>query len=133
MYIMSEYIMNQSSKPRFCLIPNHYGTLIISTYIWTIVAWSGSHRCGVTHTCVNRHRHKLREVAPVGIKMSAPNASERKACWGARDQLWKCLDEFEAMCPAQWVKYFVKQRDFLKYKEKIQKQGYEPTEGASKL
>uniref|UniRef100_A0A673IDH8 Cytochrome c oxidase assembly factor 6 homolog n=1 Tax=Sinocyclocheilus rhinocerous TaxID=307959 RepID=A0A673IDH8_9TELE len=35
--------------------------------------------------------------------MSAPNASERKACWGARDQLWKCLDEFEAMCPAQWV------------------------------
>uniref|UniRef100_A0A671T991 Cytochrome c oxidase assembly factor 6 n=1 Tax=Sinocyclocheilus anshuiensis TaxID=1608454 RepID=A0A671T991_9TELE len=79
--------------------------------------------------------------------MSAPNASERKACWGARDQFWKCLDahqdqttacekhqrQFEAMCPAQWVKYFVKQRDFLKYKEKIQKQGYEPTEGASKL
>uniref|UniRef100_A0A672LG11 Transmembrane protein 230 n=1 Tax=Sinocyclocheilus grahami TaxID=75366 RepID=A0A672LG11_SINGR len=28
MYRMSEYIIaNSSSKPRFCLIPNHYGTL----------------------------------------------------------------------------------------------------------
>ncbi|XP_056101386.1 cytochrome c oxidase assembly factor 6 homolog [Rhinichthys klamathensis goyatoka] len=79
--------------------------------------------------------------------MSAPNASERKACWSARDELWKCLDahrdsssacekhqlEFEDKCPAQWVKYFVKRRDFLKYKEKIQNEGYEPSEGASKL
>ncbi|XP_016125805.1 cytochrome c oxidase assembly factor 6 homolog [Sinocyclocheilus grahami] len=79
--------------------------------------------------------------------MSALNASGRKACWDARDELWKCLDghqdqtsvcekhqrEFEAKCPAQWVKYFVKRRDFLKYKEKIQNEGYEPTEGASKL
>ncbi|KAI7792134.1 cytochrome c oxidase assembly factor 6 homolog [Triplophysa rosa] len=78
--------------------------------------------------------------------MSAPTSSERKACWGARDELWMCLDlnedktsacekhqrEFEAKCPAQWVKYFVKRRDFLKYKEKIQTEGYEPTEGASK-
>jgi len=31
------------------------------------------------------------------------------------------------------VKYFIKRRDFLKYKEKIQNEGYEPTEGASKL
>lgn len=56
---MSEYIVNQSSKPRFCLIPSHYDTLT-SAYIWTIAA-----RCGVTHTCVKRHRPKLREVAPV--------------------------------------------------------------------
>nr|XP_046235684.1 cytochrome c oxidase assembly factor 6 homolog isoform X2 [Scatophagus argus] len=47
--------------------------------------------------------------------MTAPNAEERKACWNARDHLWKCLDdnydkaescqkfqrEFEANCPAQ--------------------------------
>ncbi|KAK7129767.1 hypothetical protein R3I94_009299 [Phoxinus phoxinus] len=79
--------------------------------------------------------------------MSAPNASERKACWSARDELWKCLDvhkdnssacekyqqEFEDKCPALWVKYFIKRRDFLKYKDKIQKEGFEPTEGASKL
>lgn len=51
--------------------------------------------------------------------MTAPNSAERKACWDARDYLWKCLDdnkdnvascqsfqsEFEAKCPAQWVKY----------------------------
>uniref|UniRef100_A0A8C2AQV1 Uncharacterized protein n=1 Tax=Cyprinus carpio TaxID=7962 RepID=A0A8C2AQV1_CYPCA len=61
--------------------------------------------------------------------MQKPERDERKACWGARDQLWKCLDEhreqtpvcekhqreFEAMCPAPC-------RDFLKYKEKIQNQ-----------
>lgn len=49
--------------------------------------------------------------------MAAPNSAERKACWNARDQLWKCMDEnndnaslcqkfqteFEANCPAQWV------------------------------
>ncbi|XP_051974031.1 cytochrome c oxidase assembly factor 6 homolog [Xyrauchen texanus] len=79
--------------------------------------------------------------------MSALNASERRACWGARDELWKCLDanqdstsacekyqqNFEAKCPAQWVKYFIKRRDFLKYKEKIQNEGYKPTEGEPKL
>ncbi|XP_068573083.1 cytochrome c oxidase assembly factor 6 homolog [Cebidichthys violaceus] len=75
--------------------------------------------------------------------MTAPNSAERKACWDARDQLWKCLDdngdkaascqkfqsEFEANCPAQWVKYFTKRRDFLKYKEKMQTEGFKPAEG----
>ncbi|XP_074554234.1 cytochrome c oxidase assembly factor 6 homolog [Halichoeres trimaculatus] len=75
--------------------------------------------------------------------MSAPNSAERKACWGARDLLWKCLDdnndnaescqkfqsEFEANCPAQWVKYFTKRRDFLKYKEKMATEGFTPAEG----
>lgn len=74
--------------------------------------------------------------------MTAPNSAERKACWDARDLLWKCLDdnddraascqrfqsEFEANCPAQWVKYFTKRRDFLKYKEKMQKEGFKPAE-----
>lgn len=54
-----------------------------------------------------------------GAVMTAPNSAERKTCWDARDHLWKCLDdnddnvascqrfqsEFEAKCPAQWVKY----------------------------
>ncbi|XP_051911712.1 cytochrome c oxidase assembly factor 6 homolog [Hippocampus zosterae] len=75
--------------------------------------------------------------------MAAPNAVERKACWDARDLLWKCLDdnndkaascqsfqsEFESKCPAQWVKYFSKRRDFLKYKEKMQTEGFTPSEG----
>ncbi|XP_070977216.1 cytochrome c oxidase assembly factor 6 homolog [Oncorhynchus clarkii lewisi] len=75
--------------------------------------------------------------------MSAPNSNQRKACWGARDELWKCLDdnqdnasscekfqkEFEASCPAQWVKHFTKRRDFLKYKDKMQTEGFEPADG----
>ncbi|XP_010894790.1 cytochrome c oxidase assembly factor 6 homolog [Esox lucius] len=74
--------------------------------------------------------------------MSAPTANQRKECWGARDKLWKCLDdnrdntscekfqkEFEVSCPAQWVKYFNKRRDFLKYKERMEKEGFEPAEG----
>lgn len=50
--------------------------------------------------------------------MAAPTSAERKACWHVKDQLWQCLDdnndqiqpcqklqsEFEAKCPAQWVK-----------------------------
>ncbi|KAJ8262030.1 hypothetical protein GJAV_G00161300 [Gymnothorax javanicus] len=79
--------------------------------------------------------------------MAAPNSDQRRACWGARDLLWKCLDDnqedatacekfrqdFEANCPAQWVKYFVKRRDFLKYKEKIETEGYESSGQLPKL
>lgn len=75
--------------------------------------------------------------------MTAPNSAERRACWDARDLLWKCMDdhgdnaascqrfqvEFEDKCPAQWVKYFTKRRDFLKYKEKMQTEGFAPAEG----
>ncbi|CAL8323777.1 unnamed protein product [Lota lota] len=75
--------------------------------------------------------------------MTAPNSAERKACWGARDDLWKCLDDnkdqpgpcesfqkqFEASCPAQWVKYFAKRRDFLKYKDKMETEGFTPADG----
>nr|XP_060142117.1 cytochrome c oxidase assembly factor 6 homolog isoform X2 [Globicephala melas] len=49
--------------------------------------------------------------------MAAPSMKERQACWGARDEYWKCLDEntedasrckklrssFESSCPQQWV------------------------------
>ena len=28
---------------------------------------------------------------PLG--MAAPSMKERQACWGARDEYWKCLDE----------------------------------------
>ncbi|XP_008314299.1 cytochrome c oxidase assembly factor 6 homolog [Cynoglossus semilaevis] len=75
--------------------------------------------------------------------MTAPSSAERKACWEARDQLWKCLDDsrdrasscqhlqsvFEAKCPAQWVKYFTKRREYLKYKEKMEKESFKPSEG----
>ncbi|XP_028660994.1 cytochrome c oxidase assembly factor 6 homolog [Erpetoichthys calabaricus] len=72
--------------------------------------------------------------------MSAPSAGQRRACWGARDEFWHCLDEnqgnagscqqlrkqFESNCPAQWVKYFDRRRDYIKYKEKMEAEGFEP-------
>ncbi|XP_040320865.1 cytochrome c oxidase assembly factor 6 homolog isoform X2 [Herpailurus yagouaroundi] len=55
--------------------------------------------------------------SPLG--MAAPSMKERQACWGARDEYWKCLDEntedasrckklrssFESSCPQQWVRH----------------------------
>ncbi|XP_061042996.1 cytochrome c oxidase assembly factor 6 homolog [Eubalaena glacialis] len=49
--------------------------------------------------------------------MAAPSMKERQACWGARDEYWKCSDEntedasqckklrssFESSCPQQWI------------------------------
>lgn len=47
--------------------------------------------------------------------MSFPNKKDREACWGSRDEYWKCLDEksesdckdvrqaYEKFCPALWV------------------------------
>ncbi|XP_037551627.1 cytochrome c oxidase assembly factor 6 homolog [Nematolebias whitei] len=76
--------------------------------------------------------------------MTAPTSAERKVCWEARDQLWQCLDDsndkiescqkfqrdFEAKCPAQWVKHFTKRRSFLKYKEKMEREGFTPAKGS---
>ncbi|KAJ8794110.1 hypothetical protein J1605_019102 [Eschrichtius robustus] len=56
-------------------------------------------------------------LSPLG--MAAPSMKERQACWGARDEYWKCLDEntedasqckklrssFESSCPQQWVSH----------------------------
>ncbi|XP_059062016.1 cytochrome c oxidase assembly factor 6 homolog [Achroia grisella] len=77
--------------------------------------------------------------------MSFPNKEQRKACWDSRDRYWECLDNqnikdnserpkaciefrraFEKSCPTQWVLHFDRKRDFNVYKEKIQKEGYEP-------
>ncbi|XP_038671638.1 cytochrome c oxidase assembly factor 6 homolog [Scyliorhinus canicula] len=79
--------------------------------------------------------------------MTAPTAQERKTCWGARDRYWQCLDEsdkgssecrklrtvFEGSCPQQWINYFDKRRDYLKYKEKMQREGFQPQENVTKL
>ncbi|XP_053315801.1 cytochrome c oxidase assembly factor 6 homolog [Spea bombifrons] len=79
--------------------------------------------------------------------MAAPTAKERKACWDSRDQYWKCLDDnnddqskcqtlrhcFENLCPAQWIKYFDKRRDYLKFKEKVQAGEFQPPETSQKI
>lgn len=72
--------------------------------------------------------------------MSFPTKEERKKCWGARDQYWDCLDQnenkdgackefrkvYENSCAAQWIKHFDRRRNYLKFKDKIEKEGYEP-------
>jgi len=72
--------------------------------------------------------------------MTAPTKAEREVCWSARDQFWKCLDDnsddsaqckkqrtdFEANCSKTWLKYFDRRRDYLKYKDKLEKGGFEP-------
>ncbi|XP_008147999.1 cytochrome c oxidase assembly factor 6 homolog [Eptesicus fuscus] len=77
--------------------------------------------------------------------MAAPSMKERQACWGARDEYWKCLDEhedagpcqtlrrsFEASCPQQWIKYFDKRRDYLKFKEKFEAGQFQPSNTTAK-
>lgn len=82
--------------------------------------------------------------------MSFPSREERNLCWGARDRYWECLDKnsikdvkddkgtcsefrklYEKSCSAQWVKHFDRRRNYLQFKEKIEKQGYEPLDERS--
>ncbi|KAI0233829.1 cytochrome c oxidase assembly factor 6 [Lamellibrachia satsuma] len=70
----------------------------------------------------------------------APSKAQRQKCWSARDAFWDCMGTnsndcskctaprtaFENSCSKSWVKYFDKRKDFLKYQEKIEKEGYEP-------
>lgn len=76
--------------------------------------------------------------------MSFPNKEERAQCWGARDKYWECLDQhytkestkdgpcvefrkiYEKSCSSQWVKHFDRKRSYLQFKQKIEKEGYEP-------
>lgn len=79
--------------------------------------------------------------------MSFPNKEQRHKCWDSRDRYWECLDRngddtgrcskektlYESACPSQWVKHFNRKREYLKFKDKIENEGYEPLdEGASK-
>ncbi|KAK0163046.1 hypothetical protein PV327_006757 [Microctonus hyperodae] len=69
--------------------------------------------------------------------MSFPNKEDRQACWGCRDEYWQCLDQgkseneceslrkqYEKFCPSQWVKHFDRKREYLKFKEQIEQEGY---------
>ncbi|XP_008052689.1 cytochrome c oxidase assembly factor 6 homolog [Carlito syrichta] len=78
--------------------------------------------------------------------MAAPSMKERLACWEARDEYWKCLDEnaddasrckkirssFEASCPQLWIKYFDKRRDYLKFKEQFEAGQFQPSKTTAK-
>ncbi|KAK2192460.1 hypothetical protein NP493_31g06034 [Ridgeia piscesae] len=70
----------------------------------------------------------------------APSKAQRQKCWSARDAFWECMEtnsndcgkckaprtDYENSCSKSWVKYFDKRKDFLKYQEKIEKEGFEP-------
>ncbi|KAF6209975.1 hypothetical protein GE061_015730 [Apolygus lucorum] len=75
--------------------------------------------------------------------MSFPDKSSREKCWMQRDQFWDCLNANESTpkeknpcselralyvsaCPAQWVKHFDRRREYLKFKAKIENDGFEP-------
>ncbi|RWS27022.1 cytochrome C oxidase: subunit VIb/COX12-like protein [Leptotrombidium deliense] len=70
--------------------------------------------------------------------MSYPTKESREKCWNSRDRYWYCLDnetedkckslrnEFEKCCPQTWVKHFDRKRDYLKFQEKIESEGYDP-------
>ncbi|KAG7270822.1 hypothetical protein CRUP_037156 [Coryphaenoides rupestris] len=74
--------------------------------------------------------------------MAAPNSAERKACWAARDALWSCLDlhpqhhpkeappQHQDQGPQHQVRYFAKRREYLKFKSKMQEEGFTPAEGS---
>uniref|UniRef100_R4FL41 Putative cytochrome oxidase c subunit vib n=2 Tax=Rhodnius TaxID=13248 RepID=R4FL41_RHOPR len=72
--------------------------------------------------------------------MSFPQKETREGCWNSRDKYWECLESFnnddkrcaefrkfyEAKCPAQWVKHFDRKRNYMKFKERMEKEGYDP-------
>ncbi|XP_017300119.1 cytochrome c oxidase assembly factor 6 homolog isoform X2 [Diaphorina citri] len=71
--------------------------------------------------------------------MSFLPKEERTKCWSARDKYWECLDShegnadsckefrtsYEQFCPGQWVKHFDRRYHFLKFKNKIETEGFE--------
>ncbi|XP_014359208.2 cytochrome c oxidase assembly factor 6 homolog [Papilio machaon] len=77
--------------------------------------------------------------------MSFPDRAQRKTCWDSRDRYWECLDShnirdssripkecteyrmiFEKSCPPKWVTHFDRKRDYDLFKDKMQKEGFEP-------
>lgn len=68
-----------------------------------------------------------------------PSKEERSKCWTARDKYWACLDAhqgngesckelysvYEQACPSQWVTHFNRRYKFLKFKQKIETEGFD--------
>ncbi|XP_014217856.1 cytochrome c oxidase assembly factor 6 homolog [Copidosoma floridanum] len=68
--------------------------------------------------------------------MSFPTKEDRTVCWENRDLYWNCLDEkksedlckefrkkYEKLCPSQWVKHFDRKREYLIFKDRLEKEG----------
>ncbi|CAH1263974.1 cytochrome c oxidase assembly factor 6 homolog [Branchiostoma lanceolatum] len=75
-----------------------------------------------------------------------PNQQQRQKCWDSRDRFFACLEqneenaakcqslrqEFEGCCSNTWVKYFLRKREYDKYKEKLETEGFKPYEAGKK-
>jgi len=66
--------------------------------------------------------------------------AERKACWDAKDDFWKCMDKggedpssacrqardmYEKLCPQSWVSHFDRKYHYEKYKQKLKTEGFQ--------
>jgi cytochrome c oxidase assembly factor 6 len=78
---------------------------------------------------------------PANEKSNFPTKAERAKCWAARDEYWACLDKegvdgpceqlrslFQESCPTQWVKHFDRRYKYLKFKEKMVTEGFDPVD-----
>lgn len=68
------------------------------------------------------------------LSMEFKGKAQRTECYGARDLYFECLDanknnckelyaNFEQICGKKWTEHFIKRRDYLKFKEKLEKGG----------
>lgn len=83
--------------------------------------------------------------------MEFKGREQRTQCYKARDIYYDCLDknlppdtktntdipackqllkEFEQACGKKWCEHFIRKRDYLKFKEKIEKEGVEAVDKA---
>ena len=78
-------------------------------------------------------------AANSGRREKLMKKAERLACWGARDELWRCWDklgyltpqcqaardQYEVECPATWVTHFDRKYKYEKFKAEYMSKGYE--------
>ena len=81
----------------------------------------------------------MAEETPAPKKEKFLKKAERTVCYGARDQLWACLDKeggdqqvcaqfkqmFTKSCPPSWVTHFTRKYDYEKFKDRLKKEGYQ--------
>lgn len=78
--------------------------------------------------------------------MEFKNKEQRLQCYNSRDAYYECLDQqekktdqkeqqviacknfyekFEQLCGSKWTEHFVRKRDYLRFKDRIEKEGFE--------
>ncbi|KAL5463239.1 hypothetical protein EMCRGX_G032119 [Ephydatia muelleri] len=72
----------------------------------------------------------------------APDSSQRKICYGARDAFYKCMaasgddelkcamqkQEYHSKCLSSWVRHFDRKRLYEEYKKKLETEGFQPAD-----